>query len=146
MPSAMQFWPGIGGNYVNPARDAHEKTIAQNETEEVRLVAHEAELRVLGEKLAAEHGLKFIGVTRRHPYGTSVPRDARLKWMVGPESIFELGFEVARAGVSGWRVRKELSPGIVLSGKCSSGWNVWLEEKDLDKVGSIFKSKVSLAD
>lgn len=127
-------------NIISPFANHCDGVIEKNEAEEVRLSAREEELKVIGRELAEKHGLKFIGTHRRHPYGTSIPKNPKLGWMIPPKSVILLGFEVARAGIAGWRVRKRLAEGVVLSGKFSTGWNVWLEENDLDKIDKIFKS------
>jgi len=141
MSKVWQFWPGIGRNYVNPTADYYDKVIEKNRQEEARLAAHEEEMKVVGRELGAKHGLKFIGTSRQYPPGTSIPRDPRRMCLVPPKSVIKLGFEVA-SGVAGWRVRQQLAEGVVLSGKLSTGWSVWLDEKDLADITKIFKPPV----
>lgn len=138
MSQAWQFWTG---NAVNPAAEHYRRVIEQNQKEEARLAAHEEEMKVVGRELGAKHGLKFIGTSLQHPPGTSVPKNPRLQWMVPPKSVIKLGFEVA-SGIAGWRVQQQLAEGVVLSGKLSTGWSVWLEENELDKITKIFKPAV----
>ncbi len=141
MSQAWQFWPGVGRNFINPAYEHYKRVVEKNQQEEVRLAAHEEEMKVVGRELGAKHGLKFIGTSRQHPPGTSVPKDPRHQWMVPPKSVIKLGFEVA-SGIAGWRVQQQLAEGVVLSGKLSTGWSVWLEESELDKITKIFKPAV----
>lgn len=142
MGTPWQFWPGHNRNYINPAADHYRRVVEANQQKEAELASREQGLGGLGESLAAQHGLKFIGTRRRHPDGTSIPKNPKLGWSVPPKSVIELGFEVAPAGVAGWRVRERLAPGVILSGKNSTGWNVWIEEKDLGDIGKIFKTPV----
>lgn len=141
MSKAWQFWPGIGRNFVNPTADYYDKVIEKNRQEEIRLAAHEEEMKIVGRELGEKHGLKFIGTSRQYPPGTSIPRDPRRMCLVPPKSVIKLGFEVA-SGVAGWRVRQQLAEGVVLSGKLSTGWSVWLDEKDLADITKIFKPPV----
>ena len=141
MSQAWQFWPGVGRNFVNPAYEHYKRVVEKNQQEEARLAAHEEDMKIVGRELGAKHGLKFIGTSRQHPPGTSVPKNPRLQWMVPPKSVISLGFEVA-SGIAGWRVRQQLAEGVVLSGKLSTGWSVWLEEKDLGNITKIFKPEV----
>lgn len=142
MSNAWRFWPGVGGNVVDSSRDHYNKVIEQHAAEEARLAAHEEEMKIVGRELGAKHGLKFIGTSRQHPPGTSVPKNPRLQWMVPPKNLIKLGFQVASAGTAGWRVQQQLAEGVVLSGKLSTGWSVWLEEDELYKITKIFKPAV----
>lgn len=139
MSKPWQFWTG---NCRNPAADHFDRVIEKNREEEARCAAREEGLKVLGCELGAKHGLKFIGTRRLYPPGTSIPRNPKLQWMVPPKSVIELGFEVAPAGMAGWRVSQRLAEGVVLSGKNSTGWHVWLDEKDLGDITKIFKPSV----
>ena len=134
MPKVWQFWPMTGPKVINLVEEQYNRVIEQNRQEEARLVAREEELKVVGDQLSAKHGLRFIGTLRRHPYGTSFPRNPKLQWRIPPKSVIELGFEIAPAGTAGWRVRQSLVEGVVFSGKLSTGWNVWLEEKNLENL------------
>lgn len=139
MSKAWQFWTG---NCRNPVADHYDRVIEKNRQEEAQCDAREEKLKVLGHELEKKHGLKFIGTRRLYPPGTSIPRNPKLQWMVPPKSVIELGFEVAPAGMAGWRVRQRLAEGVMLSGQFSYGWNVWLDEKELGNITKIFKPPV----
>lgn len=136
MSNAWQFWTG---NASNPAEEHYRRVVAEKQEEEVRLVAREEELKKLGQELGAKHGLRFIGTSRRHEPGVSIPKNPKLQWMVPPKRIILLGFEVAPAGTAGWRVRERLAEWVRLSGQNSTGWSVWLEEKDLGRLAEIWR-------
>jgi hypothetical protein len=142
MSYAWQFWPGIGRNVVNPSAEHFAKIAERNRQDEEHAAAREKELQAVGEELEGKHGLKFIGTRRGYPPGTSIPKNPKLGWMIPAKSVISLGFEVAPAGIAGWRVRQLLAEGVTLSGKFSTGWNVWLEEKDLGNITKIFKPPV----
>jgi hypothetical protein len=43
-------------------------------------------------------------------------------------------------GTRGWRVAKTLKDSSMLSGSLSTGWSIWVEEKDLDNLKKFFVS------
>lgn len=139
MSKAWQFWTG---NAVSPAVEHCHEVRKRNREEEARHAAREEELKILGQELGAKHGLRFIGTRRDYPPGTNIPRNPKLQWIVPPKSVISLGFEVTPVGMAKWRVQQRLAEGVVLSGKNSTGWSVWLKEGELDKLTKIFKSPV----
>ncbi|MFA6587940.1 MAG: hypothetical protein WCT08_02625 [Patescibacteria group bacterium] len=136
MDRSQKFWTG---NSVNPVAEHYRRVIEDNRQKEAELVAHEAVLAAHGPEFAAKQGLRFLGTRRRYPEGTRIEKDPRLSWMTPPKSVIELGFEVAPAGTAGWRVRGKLAPWVQLSGKQSSGWIIWLEEKDIARLSEIWR-------
>lgn len=143
MSTPWQFWPGFDRGFVNPAADHFAEVERKNIEEEALIAEREKGLQKVGEELGRKYGLKFIGTYRRHEDGVSVPKNPRLAWSIPPKRIIMFGFEIASAGTVGWRVRQRLAEGVVLSGKQSTGWTVWLEEKDLyEKIAKIFKPAV----
>jgi len=116
--------------------------VEKNKQLEVEIRAREKKIEVLAREFAKKYGLEFVGTSREYPSGSSRPKDPRYASLVPPKSVIKLGFEVAPAGVAGWRVQQRLAKGVVLYGKNSTGWNVWVEEKDLGDITKIFKPEV----